>query len=471
MEKWKTDELSFADSWKGKEVELAATSALIVGVGALAATGHAPQVVRYGTEALKRSGQAAENYLKRRVHPVVRYGYDTTKQTIRKFKDIPDVDQKVIYDEKLNKQRAIREAVSDDTIRTKTRERMNNHFADYELEIARKKELDPNFVAPSYEKPSVIEMEERVRQELFEKNWNHGRPLPEDVPQKKRVPKNDYQRKQMVDNVIGSAVAGTAFGGGITLFHGLNDKYTKDQKQKREAEKTFTAAGSFYKKGEEEMDKQAGIREVHQGLGDWLKKIPNAAATGLGFTGVSLGTAAILNKKREEERKLKEQERDRNRIIIEFGEDDVAERGAGDHIQAGGISMIPRPNFDKIASNRFLKNLGGRGAERNALKEHIDTADYKALAAEQLKGQNIDELVGNQYGHLFEGEKARDMFLDSKAKEMKNLDLLKQKEIETEVAKVQLPTFGGLGLAGIGAGVYALNKKEDPNEQRRYGQV
>lgn len=457
---WKKEDLSFADSWKEKHVELAATTAIIVGAGAFAARGNAPNVIKYGKKTLGQVEKGFDRYVTKKLNPSMRFGYQTTKKLIRNIQGLPKLDPKKNYEEMVEEGRVLREAIKDEDVSVLTKKRLNDQFRNHDFNAKRQSELDPNFVAKPYQEPSVIEVEETIRQELLEQA--HAKKVRDFAPKHK---KPFMTKEEMAQNGVASLIAGAGFAGGLTLFHHLHDKQHGDTK---EIKRSFEAAGSHYKKDKKEgyqMKKQAGIREIHDGLASLGKKVPAAAATGLGFTGVSLATASHLNKKKEEEKAKSNPNGDASRIIIEFGADDVGGRAPGEHLQAGGLGMIPRPDFNKQSSvNRFLKNLGGRESELNALERNVKHTDYNQQAADSLKGKDVDALANGQYGHVFkEPERVKEKFLDSTAHKLKQQDINKQEDIRNEVARDRMYGLGGLGVAGLGAGAIHHSRKDEKN--------
>jgi hypothetical protein len=457
---WKKDELTFVDSWKDKSIELAATSALIVGGGMLVAKGHAPDAIKYGKKTLKEAQKGFDRYVNKKLNPSAKFVYGTGKKMWRDFKGLPKIDPKRNFDDKVNDYQAAQSEIAQQDVGMLARKRMSESFGKYKHEMKVKQELDPHFVVPAYIEPSAVEVEERIMQEMIEKEQRKklGTLTPDGFKQKKPW----ITKEEFAQNAIASSVGGLAFGGGVTLFHSLDEKIKTDKKN---SNRSFEAAGSYLKKDNKRkseggyMKKHAGVRELHDSLAGAGSKFPQAVASGLGFTGVSVGTAQVLKKKKEEEAKAKDQ----NRIIIEFGANDVAGRGDGDHMQAGGYGLIPRANVEKLATvNRFLQNLGGRKAEVSELDKRMTNFDYHQGAAESLKGKNVEDMAQNQYGHLFsDADKAKEKLFEGTAKQLKQDDFNKQEGIKNEVARDRMYTLGGLGLAGLGAAGVNQLRKED----------
>lgn len=451
---WNKDELTFVDSWKDKNVELAAGTAIIVGAGLFGAKGKMPEVTKYGKQAVGHAGKAFDKYVKKNSHPVIKNGYVLGSTVYKNMKNAKIPNKQEVFDEYMatNKSRMSRvdEKTLDTTFNKTYGEALDKYHAKMDLAKGLGKE-PPNIKAPD---PVLIR--EQVRQNLVEQVDE----LPiERTGQPKPVPL--FNKRDVAANLVGSSVSAVGFGAGLTAFHaGNNLLFEKD----KERDKTFVAAGSFIddkkKKERREMNKQAGSREIYDSIATVADTVPKAIGTGLGFTGVSLGAAHLLNKNKPEES-------NKNRIIIELGEDDPMNKSNSSHATAGGLNMLPKPEFNKSAGfNSFLKNMGGRKSEINALDRKMKNNDYVSDASNSLKSENVDELASGRFGHLLNSEKSKEKLLDSQAAQLKNQDFQAQEAIKNEVAKTRLAGMGGLGIAGLaGAAAHSRNKGAETNEQ------
>lgn len=449
---WNKDELTFIDSWKDKEVELAATTALVVGAGILGATGHIPSMTGYGVKAGKLAGKNFEKYLKRSANPAIRHTYTVGSGVFKNLKKGKLSTQQETFDEMVQSSTSRIKDVNEKKLEAAAADRFAKLNNEREFKINQAKALGKD--VPDIKVPDPIRVKEQVRIELAEEA---AKPFQKDYSQEGI---KSLRPKEVVDNLAGSGIAAVGFGGGLTAYHMVNNKLAdKDPKRDR----TFEAAGSYLKDQKEgkRMNKQAGVRDVHDSLVNLGGKVPAAAATGLGFTGVSLGAASLLNKKKKEEEGSGKKQ---NRIIIELGENDPAEPSTSGHAMPMGLGMLPRPELSKNASvNSFLKNIGGRKGEIRELDNRVKTHNYSTAAADELRGRDVDGLAKSRFGHLLNDEKSKEKLMDEHANILKTKDLSRIENIKDEVAVDRMKGLGGLGIAGLaGGGVAAMNKEGKP---------
>lgn len=450
--------LTFADSWKDKEVELAATAAIIVGTAALARGGNSGQLKHYAGRAGKNVKKGFVNYVKKTGNPFVRQGVVLTDGVFESLKKGKVPSRKETLEEFRSKTQRFQKEVVDEKIENAYQKKLARKMSEYEAKIADAKAFGKS--TDDIHKPDPHRIKEQVRQSMFEEKMNPQ-------PKTKRKPWEDMpalNKKEVANNAVGSAIGGVGFGAGLTAFHAINDASSGENKKR---DKSFSIAGSYHKKEarevDEEMRKESGTREIYDSVAEFGKKIPSATATGIGFTGVSLGAASLLNKKKKEEEGAKGE--GGNRIIIELGEDNPADRSNSGHTTPGGYGLLPRTEFGKTASaNRFLSNLGGRGKETKHLKERMNDHDYNASAADSLRGQNVDGLAKERYGHIFEGDKAKEKLFDEQAKKLRANDQSQYEGIRNEVADARVKAMGGLGIIGLGAAGAAKMRGDEEHD-------
>lgn len=446
----KFGDMNFSDSWKTKSVELAATGAIVLGAGSLAMKGNMGDSVKYGKQSLMQAGRGFENYIKRRSNPVTRLVYNTSKKTVKNVSRAKKINGRDVMENEWNIPRhTIKDIKQDDVVaeaskRQSVIENQRKHLAEIAKETGEE--------IPVFDKIDPIRLQEEARADLFEdllKPTSNGGFTKRDAV--------SGEKGTRTSTFVGGALSGLGFGAGITAIHAANNATIEEKN------KTYEAAGSFMRDKERrgnQMDKRASLRRIHKGGTNVLGKIPTAAATGVGFTGVSLGTAAALKKKKEQEAEANK----KSRIIIEFGEDELDSNDVGSHTNMGARSLLPRPDLNKTAKvKKYFKNLGGRGTELDTLSDKLKHKDYQSAASDSLKGQDVNQLAKKRYGHILPDEKAREKLLEEQTNKLRNADVNAQRAIKDDVIKAQVYTGGGLGVAGLGAGGLALlNKsKED----------
>lgn len=453
--RWNDEELTFIDSWKDKEVELAATAAIVVGAGVLAAKGQFPNMKHHGENAMKQAGKGFERYVKKSANPAIRNAYNIGSNAFKGLRKGKLPSRGENYDNFMNTSTGRMSQIKEDELKVRADRQYADDIAARAREMDTAKALGKEI--PDIPEVDPIRSKEKARQAMVDEMIS-----PKDEYGKPKKP-SAIDPGEVANNLVGSGIAAIGFGGGISAYHMVNDQFSEKNKKR---DKTFEAAGSYYKRenrnGDDRMRKHAGARELHDGLASLAGKVPAAAATGIGFTGVSLASANMLNKKKKEE-----DGSNGNRIIIELGDTDPTERSNSGHATAGGLGMLPRPEFAKSAGiQSFLNNVGGRQKELKPLKKRIDKNDYKASAADSLKGTDIDAQAKSRYGHVFNDERAKEQLFDEKAHAMKNADDDRFEQIKDEVAVDRIKGLTGLGIAGLaGGGIHHLrNKEEKPNE-------
>lgn len=459
-----TSQLSFSESWKQKSVELATTGAILAGAGTLAVKGDMGDSIRYGKQAMRQAGRGFENYVKRRSNPVTKLVYNTGKKTLNGIsrKKPIDGEQLLKGDNSFNLDSIKDIDIEMESSRIQAEEENLRRYM-----INKAKQLNQEL--PRYEPIDSILIEEKVKQAFYEKSQRANRNATSaNLDSDKSVLVEAGQKGNRNATFIGGAISGLGFGAGITALHAF-DKATREERETKK-DHSFEAAGSYLNrngknKGGSSLNKEAGIRQVHDGLAGLGSKVPQAAATGVGFTGVSLGTASMLKKQREQETDANK----KNRIIIEFGEDELENKDDGGHAAIGRMGMVPRPGLTKSAgAGGYLKNLGGRKAELDLLGNRIKNHDYQSSAAESLKNKNVPELAKKKYGHLLPDDKAKEKLLEEQTRKLQNSDRDVVESIKDNVARDRMYTGAGVGLAGLGASGFSLlskNKKEGASNE------
>lgn len=473
--------LDYKDSWLQNTVELAALGAIVGGAGHLAIKGDFSGVAKPGKKVFDVMVKGWENYLKRNGSQAAKFGYQVGKKSFFNLKKHP----RVTGDEGRN----LLMAQIDDKTKNIDQTQLRNNIA---TQLQKEGNLPPftknrdirtwNDVVDDIldNKDSIKDnkLKNRVKvlyQQSFGTQLKRDLNLipPEPTKQKGRLfgKNNDnsplIDRKQLSREMISSGVAGIAFGAGISGFHAL-DRISSEKDNQKKLEDAFQFGGSFLSKKEDDtMNKSAGALEFHKGLKAIGKKTPEAVASGIGFTGVSLGAAKLMNDKKKKEEEENGEPKG-TRVIIELG-DTTPELNDKNHATAGGLSLLPKfaseqdGGLAKLAFNgTFVKDLFGHGDEIQKLK----AMNYDDAAASQLKDSDVSSLLQRQYGNLVNDQtKAQftNRLFDSRANAIKQNADNRINDLETRTAKAQL-TAGGAAL-GIGGGLAGLayHNREDKN--------
>jgi hypothetical protein len=434
------DEMSFSDSWKRTSVELALGAAVLAGAADTIIKGKPTSFINGGKDAIKAVGGGLNRYIGKKGTTGQKFLFGVGKKSARNLKNEAKKLEEVKLETLSKKYNATLE-------NDKLKERIYN-------------EANRNLKARGIESPTQDQLDIEMEQIRTKKaTTNYGN-------QKKK----DGPFEQAKGNFLGGTATGLGLGAGVTLFHSLDKKLNNNEKNKNK-EKSFNLAGS--------MMKSAGVREIYDGLAGAAGNTPKAIATGVGYTGVSLGTAKFLNDKQQKKEEHKDPKPKNSRIIIELGQEGQ-EDNTSHATRNTSLSMLPKyKDLQKTASiSNFLKNVGGRGSEVTELERRISgqTVNYRDEAAKTLKGQNLNDVVKDRYGNLVvEGSKAmpykagKDFFhrelLDSEANLLKRKDQAKLEGVKDDVATARMKGIGGLaGVGAVGGALSSLKKDDKKND-------
>lgn len=475
-----TKNLNYKDSWLQNSVELAALGAIMTGAGTLAVKGDFSGAFRKGQKAFGAMGKGFENYLKRNGSMGTKFGVQVGKRAFFNLRKMP----KHTGNEGVE---GIREMLGKnmDAIKTdeKTQQRLRDEVTKrFNSEMGRRRTKDSLDGTNTARETNPDELKQYFYEKVHMEELNHrlyGTPEPSAYKSGGKNKPTDnkplFDKKQIARDMVGTGLTGIAFGAGISGFHAL-DRMSSNPDNQKKLEDTFDYAGSFLKKEDNKMDKKAGALEFYKGLGGIYKKTPEAIAGGIGFTGVSLGTAKMMNSQKE--KKDGEEQTDNTRVIIELGKPkspltDVNHTPLGLAALPSVASAILNSNdMEKTAFQPFkaLKQFGqdfkGYGKQIDELKAE-NPAD---VAAARLRNENVPNLVKQQYGNLISNEHSQGNFtnklFDSYTAQAKNEIDDTIRDLETQTAKARLKaSAGGLALAGGGlAGLAAMKsgRKEEP---------
>jgi hypothetical protein len=462
------DQYSFSDSWKQNAVELAVLGGIVAGATSLGMNGGMVGLAQAGKGAIAAAGKGLGRYfdtlgpggkLARKI------GIGTFKN-LQKMPGTADKFDRNLWEEQI---RNARGSVDEKEVKRLATERYLKARGDALFEHGENggDEADFRF----YGTPDFYK--EFVREEMFEKAMRDQKAQGFYEPHSGKFdPKNKGKDKD--DNApagagakfFGSALSGLGLGAGVTAAHGLDRAlhgWAEDDRKKHED--TYHLAGSF-------LRKQGSVhRDVYEGIASLGSRVPQAVATGVGYTGVSLGTALALKHHkdllvdtRHPENVTGDEHSNGPRVIIELGN--------GDPTQMGGFGMAPHMSQKELGISKsgglthFLKNVGGRTSELRALTNRIEgnTVNYKDEAAQHLKGINVEDAIKQKFGDSGAGD-AKDL-LASKADELRRADFATKDDIANEVARDRL-TAGGAGLGLLGGALTAqhLKHKQTAGEQ------
>jgi hypothetical protein len=469
------DQFSFSDSWKQNAVELALLGGIVAGATSIGMNGGASTLSQAGKAAILAGGKGLGRYMDRSMGPV---GKLTRKLGIGTFKGLQKMpgngskfDQALWEDQIRN----ARSNVDEDEVTRLAKERFTKAREEALYEHAEKGDDQSTF--RFYGTPDFYK--ESVREELFEKSMRDQKAPGYYEPHTgKSDPKNKGKDRDgnapagaapigAGTNLVGSALAGLGFGAGITAAHGLDRALNGwREHDNKKHEDTYNLGGSF-------LRKQSSVhRDLYQGIASLGSRVPQSVAAGIGYTGVSLATAAALRNHKDllvnTKHPADPTENEHNngpRVIIELGN--------GDTSQMGSLGMLPHVSQSELGIvkssgfTNFMKNFGGRGDELRTLTNRINgnTVNYKDEAAEQLKDTNMDDAIKQHFGDSKMGD-AKDV-LTSKADELRRADFATKDHIEGEVARDRLIGGGiiGTGLLGGALTAHHLKKKQTAGEQ------
>lgn len=464
--------------WSSTALELGVIGGIGVGVGATLLRGNASSAVNGGGRAVKNITKNVDRYLEKSVfkrNPLGRFVYKTIKkvpgQSSRLRKEL-----ELAEDPLLLNHGAIHGQVKQDRQAAVLKELADAHVQG----------RDPMPAQDIFNKKQTTKQYEAQAGE----SWRNGQNSPFLKSQNgsgkgKDGTYNDkpggQKKNNLMDEGIGAAVAGLGFGAGLTAFHALDKRLVGEDKKK---DKSYEAAGSLIGGGD--MDKRAGsASEVYKGIGEFGGKVPNAVANGIGFTGVTLGTASLLEKVRADARK--KAGNDQPQVVVIEQENNGKKRKKNDTLQSvhilsqshpgnfmmtqqagsdiGGqekLAAKPFPNLlNKVKGNSFVQDLRGHGAERKDLLGRINNHNYEAQALGEFADIDIQN-AAEPFKRVYDHGKAREKGLGELASQLKAKDQVAHDELYERMAKARL--LAGGGAAGT-AGLVSLATKDKEGHQ------
>ena len=462
--------LNYKDSWLQNTVELAALGTILTGAGTLAVKGNLKS--NMPARALGAMGKGFENYLKRNGHLGTKFGYQVGKKTFGNLRRMPKNQENgaQLIQDIIDK--GIKEVDDDKVMKAKIRKEVARRLSIEEKENVVDKAIDGSAKFPKgnevdrarylYEKVRGEEINKKLHPEQYESKRRPRNSGPQAAP---------FDKKQLSRDMVGAGLTGLAFGAGISGFHAI-DRLSGNPDTQKKLEDSFDYAGSFLtKEDDKKMDKRAGALEFYNGLGAVGRKTPEAIASGLGFTGVSLATAKAMNGQDPRAGK-KSDENKSTRVIIELGGEEEDQHNS---LPMGlkslpKLSSSPTSGLAKLAAPSFrgLKQFGRdlRGYDKQ-IKE-LDQVNPADVAAVRLKNQDVNSMVKDRYGNLADTEYMQGQFtnrlFDSEAASVKNELNLTKEDLQNRTAKARLTAGGGVLAAGGLAGLAAIpkNREESP---------
>lgn len=479
--------VDFKDSWLQNTVELAALGAIVTGAGALAVKGDFSGAAKPGKKVFDVMVKGWENYLKRNGSKAGQFGYQVGKKVFFNMKKHPRVtgderrnllmsqisDKMDSIDPNQLRKDVAKQLQNEGQLPPFTKERGIKTWNDVVDDILDNKDN----IKDNQLKNKVKLLYQQSHDQQLKKDLNFNQPEPRKQKGKLFGNNNNdntpvFDKKQLSRDMISAGVSGLAFGAGISGFHAI-DRLSSDKDNQKKLEDTFQFGGSFLPKKEDEtMDKKAGALEFHNALKGIGKKTPEAIASGIGFTGVSLGAAKLMNDKKKKEEESAEPKG--TRVIIELG-DTAPELNDKNHATAGGLSLLPKmasnpsEGLSKLAfkGGAFVKDLFGHGDEI----KRLETMNYDDAAASQLKDADIPSMLQKQYGNLVNDKSEaqfRNRLFDSRANAIKQNADSQIKDLQTRTAKAQLAAGGtALGVGGGLAGIAYHNKEDNHGSSKR----
>lgn len=462
--------MAFADSWKQNAVELGALGAIVLGAGHYAVHGNLSALSGGVKDSAKNVLNAFDRYVKSN-GPVATFVRNIGVKGAKKLTKYPGIaapgttpflDQAVLKARSQLDPKKIERIAKDDFVKDYIYG-MQQHV-DNKLPGQFKMENDLHYYR---ERARTDEVDRLTKQQ-------------QDEEARKAEAKKNGRPQSTPGRFFGAGLSGLGFGAGLTAFHGI-DRLSRGKDDHGKRDRNYEVAGSFLKNKDQRnnrggnMDKKANFAtSLYDSLANVGIRTPQAIATGLGYTGVTLGTAALLKNHPELLHKPGEGGMSTDssdhptspRIIIELGQDP---KKSLDPHASDGYGMSPRLASDGISGlaklatvGSFFKNVGGRHDELRTLSDRINEVnhDYRDEAAAALKGQDITKLVAERYGNLGSFQNERDLareLHDSTARANKRIDLQNQQLITDAVKRDRLLAAAGtLGLGGAGIGLAQL---------------
>lgn len=468
--------LSFKDSWLNNTVELAALGAILTGAGTLAVKGDLSGAVKSGKRGIGVIGKGFENYVKRRGNAPAQFGFQVAKKTFLNLKRLPRTSPEDI--ERLRREKVKRSFYEIDN-NPEIQNRIRNEVARRLGSEIKRDRIDDvldgtNKATTRDDADRIRHLYEIVRGEERDKPLGIGTPSLSKGSYKGKKQENAdnaplFNKKEITRSMVGNGLAGLAFAGGISGFHAI-DRLSQNPDAQGNLENAMDLAGSFLtQKEDKRIEKNAGALEVYNRLKEIGRKAPEAVASGLGFTGVSLAAAKTINDSQKNQ--SEEADPKGTRVIIELGDTELTDEQNLATPAANRFGTLPKlattiqSEISKESSfadrfSTFAKDFLGHKKEINELEQLVPSE----LAAKELKDADVQQLVKDQYGNLItpqtESYFTQNLYTqraDKIKQEIdKDIDALNARKAE---ARLKVGA-GGLAVAGGGLAALGAQKKE-----------
>lgn len=457
--------------WGGTALELGMLGAIGTGVGATILRGSASGTSRGAANAAKRIAGNVDKYLDKTVfkkNPIGRTVYRALKGVPKNSALIKkDADEALAALEYNHK--AIQKNVDEE----------RNRLVLQEIADAHMNKRTPRPVEDLFdEKAHTLKLKSEAGDKWRSGQWSdylmNGQTQQGKTQQGRSKPKKQDEKRSLASEAVGASVTGLAFGGGLTAFHALDKKLLGEDEKKQ---KSFDAAGSYL--GGDRMNKKAstGASEMYRKLSAVGDKVPLAVANGIGFTGVTIGTAKLLEQVRAEARKEVGAENPQPAVVIVENNgrkknktmnqahllsashpgNYMLSQNAGhvdDSIEKTALANIPQ----KL--KQFASDFAGHGTERRRLLDRIEgkSMSYENEAARLATPGDISDIA--EHYRKFNPEKANEMALADIARDMKIKDQQQHDALYHQMASARLTGLGAAaGTAGLAS--LAIPNKED----------
>jgi hypothetical protein len=476
------DNVNFSDSWLQNSVELALGGAVVAGAGAMAVRGDLSGSLRSGKNVAKAMGRGLDQYINRRSDPVARLLYRVGKGTYRGLGRLPkstgtegyDTLSRLVTDH-------LKEIEENPEIKERIAETAAKRFGDTAYkDLMRDIQNNTNRFENTDMKSRAKTVLNQVKQEELDKAL--GVTYKSNNTGKRRNKNNQeggnktplFNKREMAQNFATAGVYGMGLGAGITGIHALDRAVANPDAQKN-VETAFEIGSSWLKREDEnEMKKAAASRDLYNSLKQIRRKTPEAMASGIGFTGISLGTAQLLKNQNTE--KKNEEGTGGPRVIIELGNEQAEDVNANNVGVPPSLAGLPKLSFEgnnefqKLARPSLFQNFKNFARDYKGYDNEIQqlkNVNYAGVAANELKDKDIPNLVKQKYGNLV-NEKTEANFTGRLFDEQ--ADLVKRRaydqidDYENRHANARLKGIAGAtGLVGAGglAALAVRNRSEE----------
>lgn len=463
------DKYQDTKEWGGTVLELGIIGAIGTGVGATLLKGNASSGSRGAANAVKRIGKNVDKYMDKTVfrkNPMGRFLYRSLKNVPKSSALIKKDGDQAIAALEFNMN-----AIGRDTAKERSRLVMQE-IADAHMNNRAPRPVEELFDAKAHSLQLQSEAGDKWRSGAHSDYLNTSQK--KEDPRRRPNPRGE--KKSLASEAVGAAVTGLAFGSGLTAFHALDKKLLGEDKKK---EKTYGAAGSYLGGGDMRKQAASGAADMYKKLATFGDKVPLAVANGIGFTGVTIGTASLLEKVRAEARKEVGTDVQQPQVVIVENNNKrkknstmtqahlltashpgnyMLSQNAGhadsDMERTAGLAGIP----GKL--RQFGSDFMGHGDERRRLMDRIDekSISYQNEAARTATQGDVADIA--QHYKKFNPEKANEMALSDIARTMKMQDQQQHDALYDQMARARLTGIGGAaGAAGLAS--LAIPSKED----------